>query len=121
MKSKIFLSTIVILCFSWIAFVSYDIATRQSAVDLTGYFSKEDGKIIVIHHANEVNWQENNLQVLTENKQIFESIQHKTSKNTSVYISEKRSLLLIEKSEKWKKDEVIDLFSEGIFPLNLMV
>jgi len=116
MKSKYFLLAVIFLCITWIIFVSYDIVTKQNEVNLTQYFSNEDGKIVVIHHGKEVNWQENNLQVLLENKQIFGSIQHKISKNTSVYMSEKRSLLVIEKPEKWRKDEVAELFSSGIFP-----
>ncbi|MFM7474054.1 MAG: hypothetical protein ACKO00_09095, partial [Crocinitomicaceae bacterium] len=120
MKSRLFLFTIILLCLSWIAFVSYDIVTKQNEVNLTQYFSPEDGKILVIHHADEVNWQENNLQVLTENKQILESIQSKIFNNTSVYISEKRSVLIIEKLEKWGKEEISDLFSSGIFPFEMV-
>ncbi len=120
MKSRLFLFTIILLCLSWIAFVSYDIVTKQNEVNLTQYFSPEDGKILVIHHADEVNWQENNLQVLTENKQILESIQSKISNNTSIFISEKRSVLIIEKLEKWRKEEISDLFSSGIFPFEMV-
>jgi hypothetical protein len=119
MKSRFILFTTIISCLTWIAFVSYDIVIKQNRVNYTQYFSVEDGKILVIHHADEVNWQENNLQVLAENAQILESIKQKISKNTSVFISEKRSLLVIEKAEKWKSEEVSELFTSGIFPFEM--
>jgi len=118
MRNTYFLSAIIVLSLSWIIFVTFDIVTKENRVDLTQYFSNEDGKIVVIHHPTEVNWLENNLQVLPENKQIFQSFQNKTPKNTSIFISEKRSILVIEKSEKWRKDEIYALFSSGIFPFD---
>ena len=116
MKGRLILLLVIGICVFWITYVSVDIVSKQNAVNFTEYFNKEDGKIVVIHHSEEVNWQENNLQVLYENKQILESFQKKLPKGTSVYISEKRPILIIEKSENWKEDEVNQLFQAGILP-----
>ena len=119
MKSRIFLLAIIIVCLSWIAYVSYDIVSKQNAINFTEYFSAEDGRVIVIHHADEVNWQENNLQALAENSQIIESIKQKMPQSTSVFISEKRSLLVIQKADNWRREEVNQLFTSGIFPFEM--
>jgi hypothetical protein len=119
MKSRIFLLAIILVCLSWIVYVSYDIVSKQNAINFTEYFSAEDGRVVVIHHADEVNWQENNLQALAENSQIIESIKQKMPQSTSVFISEKRSLLVIQKVNNWRQEEVNQLFTSGIFPFEI--
>jgi len=117
MLNRIF---IVIICLSlatWISYVSYDLIRLDTSTNLRDCFSFEDELIVVAHNPKEINWEENNLEVLSINLAIYNSIVPKINYESSIFLSSKRSVILIERKENWIKKEVEAIFSKGLMPL----
>jgi hypothetical protein len=117
MLNRIF---IVIICLSlatWISYVSYDLIRLDTSTNLRDCFSFEDELIVVAHNPKEINWEENNLEVLSTSLAIYNSIVPKINYESSIFLSSKRPVILIERKENWIKKEVEAIFSKGLMPL----
>jgi hypothetical protein len=117
MRNRIF---IVIICLSlatWISYVSYDLIRVDTSTNLRDCFSFEDELIVVAHNPKEINWEENNLEVLSISLAIYNSIVPKINYESSIFLSSKRPVILIERKENWIKKEVEAIFSKGLMPL----
>ena len=118
MRLRILLSFIFLLLISWITYVSLDLLQYEINENFRSYFNSDDKKIIVIHNPNEINWSAENFDVLSENEAIYFSIISKIKGETSIFISSKRPLILLERKENWTKKDVRELFRNGLYPFS---
>ena len=117
MRFRILLSFIFLLLISWITYVSLDLLQYESHGNLRFYFNSSDYKIIIIHKLKEVDLQQENFQVNTKNQTIYSSIIPNIKRESSIFISSKRPLILIEQKENWTEKQVKQLFNNGLYPI----
>lgn len=117
MRFRILLSLLFLLIISWITYVSLDLLQNESNSNFRFYFNSFDHKIIVIHKHKEVDWQQENFQVITKNQVIYASIIPNIHRESSIFISSKRPIILIEQKENWTEKEVKALFNNGLYPI----
>ena len=117
MRNRIFLIIFCLGLTAWISYVSYDLIRLDTSTNLRDCFSFEDELIVVAHNPKEINWEENNLEVLSTSLAIYNSIVPKINYESSIFLSSKRPVILIERKENWIKKEVEAIFSKGLMPL----
>ena len=117
MRLRILLSFIFLLVISWITYVSLDLLQYESHSNLRYYFNSSDYKIIIIHKHKEVDWQKENFPVSTRNQTIYYSIVPNIKRESSIFISSKRPLILVEQKENWSEKQVKQLFNNGLYPI----
>jgi hypothetical protein len=117
MRNRIFLIIVCLGLTAWISYVSYDLIRLDTSTNLRDCFSFEDELIVVAHNTKEINWEENNLEVLSTSLAIYNSIVPKINYESSIFLSSKRPVILIERKENWIKKEVEAIFSKGLMPL----
>ena len=117
MRNRIFLIIVCLGLTAWISYVSYDLIRLDTSTNLRDCFSFEDELIVVAHNPKEINWEENNLEVLSTSLAIYNSVVPKINYESSIFLSSKRPVILIERKENWIKKEVEAIFSKGLMPL----
>ncbi len=117
MRYRILIIFSFLLALTWIIFISFSLIRKDITPNYRDYFNSKDQQIVVIHNSKEVNWEVENFQILSENKAVFFSIIPKIKGEHSFFLSSKRKMILIERSEKWLKKDVISIFSNGLYPL----
>ncbi len=117
MRNRIFLIIICLGLTAWISYVSYDLIRTDTSSNLRDCFSFKDESIVVSHNPREIDWKENNLQVLSASFTLYNSIISAITCESSIFLSTKRPILLIERKDNWTKNEVIAILVKGLFPL----
>jgi hypothetical protein len=117
MRNRIFLIIVCLGLTAWISYVSYDLIRTDTSSNLRDCFSFKDESIVVSHNPREINWKENNLQVLSASFTLYNSIISAITCESSIFLSTKRPILLIERKDNWTKNEVIAILVKGLFPL----
>jgi hypothetical protein len=117
MRNRIFLVIVCLGLTAWISYVSYDLIRTDTSSNLRDCFSFKDESIVVSHNPREINWKENNLQVLSASFTLYNSIISAITCESSIFLSKKRPILLIERKDNWTKNEVIAILVKGLFPL----
>jgi hypothetical protein len=117
MRNRIFLIIVCLGLTAWISYVSYDLIRTDTSSNLRDCFSFKDESIVVSHNPSEINWKENNLQVLSASFTLYNSIISAITCESSIFLSKKRPILLIERKDNWTKNEVIAILVKGLFPL----
>jgi len=117
MRNRIFLVIVCLGLTAWISYVSYDLIRTDTSSNLRDCFSFKDESIVVSHNPREINWKENNLQVLSASFTLYNSIISTITCESSIFLSTKRPILLIERKDNWTKNEVIAILVKGLFPL----
>ena len=117
MRNRIFIIIVCLGLTAWISYVSYDLIRTDTSSNLRDFFSFEDELIVVSHNPKEINWEENNLEVLSTSLAIYNSVVPKINYESSIFLSSKRPVILIERKENWIKKEVEAIFSKGLMPI----
>lgn len=117
MRNRFFLIIVCLGLTAWISYVSYDLIRTDPSSNLRDCFSFKDESIVVSHNPREINWKENNLQVLSASFTLYNSIISAITCESSIFLSTKRPILLIERKDNWTKNEVIAILVKGLFPL----
>ena len=107
--------TVIVLCAIWSIFLSLDLLSGQGNEDFRQYFDTSDVELLVVHHPEEIEWDEANFQVLPTNLTLYQSIIKRLPKNSSVYLSRRRPYILIEQNDNWTGAGIKRLFESGIF------
>jgi len=115
MFKRILPISVILICIAWSVFVSIDLLSNENSVDFKHYFNEVDQQVLVVHHASELDWNESNTQILPSNQTIAISLLTRTNQSTSLYISFKRALFVLEKKDYWTKKSVEKLLTNGLF------
>lgn len=117
MRNRIFLIIVCLGLTAWISYISYDLIRTDTSSNLRDCFSFKDESIVVSHNPREINWEENNLQALSTSFTLYNSILSAITYESSIFLSTKRPILLIERKDNWTKNEVLAILGKGLFPL----
>jgi hypothetical protein len=111
---RVLIILLALVSISWTVFVGVELLGLDTKEDFTAFFNEEDERILVIHNHKEMDWQKENFGILPSNQSLvvslFPRLQH-----SSVYISAKRSLILIKQRENWDASTVNTLLKNGVF------
>lgn len=111
-KLALILSLIGIL--TWGGYALFSVLSLPNQQSYLNHFSSEDGFVIVIHHPEDFNSHQLEININQENLALFNSIKAKLSGLKSAYLSQKRKLLVITLDEKWSQKKISEVFSKGI-------
>ncbi len=105
----------VFICIAWTVFVSIELLTNENSIDFKHYFNELDQQVLVVHQENELDWNASGVQVLPSNQTIATFLLSRTNQSTSLYVSSKRALFILEKKDNWTKKSVEKLLTNGLF------
>lgn len=119
MRQRLILLLLGLLALSWVIFSSYDLLSNENLVDFRTYFNAKDQTVYVIQDPQALDW-ENERMVTTElNQSLYYSIVKRAKEPVTLFFSAKSTKILIEKKGNWTQKDIKDLFSNGLFALQL--
>lgn len=105
----------VLICITWTVFVSIELLTNENSIDFKHYFNELDQQVLVVHQENELDWNASGVQVLPSNQTIATFLLSRTNQSTSLYVSSKRALFILERKDNWTKKSVEKLLTNGLY------
>jgi len=115
MFKRILPISVILICIAWSVFVSIDLLSNENSVDFKLHFNEVDQQVLAVHHASELDWNASSIQILPSNQTIAIFLLSRTNQSTSLYVSSKRALFVVEKKENWSKKSVEKLLTNGLF------
>ncbi|MDP4683627.1 MAG: hypothetical protein NWS40_02950 [Crocinitomicaceae bacterium] len=118
MLGRYVLLTLGVIALLWTGYVAIDLIDKKDELAPLQYFGKEDGSILIIHRQNEVDLSTMNFNTTQENSSLINSLSFESANVKSVFLSEKRSHILLESNELWSRELVRELFKGSTEPLD---
>jgi hypothetical protein len=110
MLGRYVLLTLGVIALLWTGYVAIDLIDKKDELAPLQYFGKEDGSILIIHRQNEVDLSTINFNTTEGNSILINSLALESANVKSVFLSEKRSHILLESNELWSRELVRELF-----------
>jgi hypothetical protein len=110
MLGRYVLLTLGVIALLWTGYVAIDLIDKKDELAPLQYFGKEDGSILIIHRQNEVDLSTINFNTTQENSSLINSLSFESANVKSVFLSEKRSHILLESNELWSRELIRELF-----------
>jgi hypothetical protein len=110
MLGRYVLLTLGVIALFWTGYVAIDLIDKKDELAPLQYFGKEDGSILIIHRQNEVDLSTINFNTTEGNSILINSLSFESANVKSVFLSEKRSHILLESNELWSRELVRELF-----------
>ncbi|MEJ6637792.1 MAG: hypothetical protein QNL10_05100 [Crocinitomicaceae bacterium] len=82
------------------------------------YFSKLDNKIYAISHPNTIDLEKENIQTIDLNSDLYQSLSQSIPDNCTVYMSQKRGVVVFEGAYEWNDGSIKELFLNGKHKVN---
>lgn len=111
MLGRYVLLTLGVIALLWTGYVAIDLIDKKDELAPLQYFGKEDGSILIIHRQNEVDLSTINFKTTEGNSILINSLSFESANVKSVFLSEKRSHILLESNELWSRELVRKLFN----------
>jgi hypothetical protein len=111
MLGRYVLLTLGVIALLWTGYVAIDLIDKKDELAPLQYFGKEDGSILIIHRQNEVDLSTINFKTTEGNSILINSLSFESANVKSVFLSEKRSHILLESNELWSRELVRELFN----------
>jgi len=86
---------------------------ENTQVNPSAYFNDRDSTVFIINHPNNIDFTKDQIITLDCNRNLFQSIRKEIPENCSVFLSQKRGLMIFEASGNWNKASVKELFING--------
>ena len=118
MLGRYVLLTLGVIALLWTGYVAIDLIDKKDELAPLQYFGKEDGSILIIHRQNEVDLTSINFNTTEENSILINSLSIENANVKSVFLSEKRSHMLLESNELWSRELVRELFKASTESIN---
>ena len=115
MFKRILPISVVLICIAWSVFVSIELLSNENSIDFKHYFNELDQQVLVVHQENELDWNASSIQILPSNQTIAIFLLSRTNQSTSLFVSSKRALFILEKKDNWSKKSVEKLLINGLF------
>lgn len=115
MFKRILPISVVLICIAWSAFVSIELLSNENSIDFKRYFNETDQAVLVVHQESELDWNTSSIRILPSNQTIAIFLLSRTNQSTSLYVSSKRALFVLEKKDNWSKKSVEKLLTNGLF------
>lgn len=110
MLGRYVLLTLGVIALLWTGYVAIDLIDKKDELAPLQYFGKEDGSILIIHRQNEVDLSTINFNTTEGNSILINSLALDAANVKSVFLSEKRSHILLESNDLWSRELVRELF-----------
>jgi hypothetical protein len=111
MLGRYVLLTLGVIALLWTGYVAIDLIDKKDELAPLQYFGKEDGSILIIHRQNEVDLSTINFNTTEGNSTLINSLSFESANVKSVFLSQKRSHILLESNELWSRELVRKLFN----------
>ena len=109
---KSFVLIFSLCCSIWTGFLVNDLTKQKITLLPETVFSLEDGSVFIINNPKQFEWEES-LFTIKSNEIKLKSLLPVLNNNFSVYVSEKRPLILIESKKNWDEILLKKVFSEA--------
>ncbi len=105
-----------ILLAGWSSFAVYSLVDSSAEKSYLSFFNKtEDELIIAIHHPNDFELENLEVDCNQKNIDVFTSILPRIKDLSSVFLSKKRNIIVFQTHEKWSIKRVKKTFVRGIY------
>ena len=113
MLKKVSFFIVIILCLLFTVTIVNRLSLENTQVRPSAYFDDKDSTVFIINHPSDIDFKKDQIKTLKCNKNLFQSIKKDIPENCSVYLSQKRGLVIFEASSNWNKASVKELFING--------
>ena len=113
MISRYILILLGVISIVWIGYVGESLIDTNEEFKPNCFFGLADDQIVVINRIDEVELKDNNFSISQKSFDLFKSISKFLKKGNTIYLSKNQDQFLIYKKEKWKAEEVINLFKKS--------
>jgi len=113
MLGRYVLLTLGVIALLWTGYVAIDLIDKKDELSPFMYFGQEDGSILIIHRKDEVDLSSLNFQTTEENSTLLTTFSLEDANVKNVFLSEKRSHLLLECNELWSRELIRKLLSNS--------
>lgn len=113
MLGRYILISLGIIAIFWTAYVSIDLIDKKDELSPTQLFGLEDKELLVIHRADEFDWNAVPFKTTLSNKTLLDQIGELPKNINSLFISSNRSHLLFESSDLWSRKRIYKLFESS--------
>lgn len=113
MLKKVSFFIIIIICLLFTITIVNKLSLENTQIKPSAYFDNRDSTVFIINHAKGIDFKKDQIRTLDCNKNLFQSIKKEIPENCSVYISQKRGLMIFETAGNWNKASVKELFING--------
>jgi hypothetical protein len=119
MRQRLVLICLGLLALGWVLFSSYDLLSNENLVDFRTYFNPKDQAVYIVQDPQALDW-DNERMVTTElNQRLYYTVVKRSKEPVTCFFSAKSTKILIEKKGNWTQKDIKNLFSNGLFPLQL--
>lgn len=115
MIRRIFWILAVGLILFWGVFAFISIISFSKDASYLTYFGNQDGKIIAIHHPNDFDLQDIQVDANQKNLAIMATLKNELTDLKTAFLSKNRSLIVLQLHEKWSFVRIRQLFEKGIY------
>jgi hypothetical protein len=120
MLRKVLLIVFAVLLAGWSSFAVYSLVDSSAEKSYLSFFNKiEDELIIAIHHPNDFELENLEVDCNQKNIDVFTSILPRINDLSSVFLSKKRNIIVFQTHEKWSIKRVKKTFVRGIYSFDL--
>jgi hypothetical protein len=120
MLRKVLLIVFAVLLAGWSSFAVYSLVDSSAEKSYLSFFNKiEDELIIAIHHPNDFELENLEVDCNQKNIDVFTSILPRIKDLSSVFLSKKRNIIVFQTHEKWSIKRVKKTFVRGIYSFDL--
>ncbi|MFM7387860.1 MAG: hypothetical protein ACKO5L_06845, partial [Bacteroidota bacterium] len=115
MIRRIFWLLAVSLILFWGVFAFTSIISFSKDASYLTYFGNQDGKIIAIHHPNDFDLRDIQVDANQKNLAILATLKNDLTDLKTAFLSKNRSLIVLQLHEKWSFVRIRQLFEKGIY------
>ena len=113
MLKKVSFFIIIIICLLFTINIVGKLSLENTQVEPSAYFDDRDSIVFIVNHPSGIDFKEDHITTLDCNKDLFQSIRKEIPENCSVYLSQKRGLMIFEAHGNWNKASIKELFING--------
>ncbi len=116
MWKKVVSWVIILTTITWSAYAIYSITETLENDNYLSFFDATlDEAIIAIHHPNDFEMDQLDVDCNSRNLEVFTSLSSRIKDLKTVFFSKKRSVFIIETHEKWNLGRIRKTFDKGIY------
>ncbi len=119
MRQRLILFLLGILALGWVIYSSFDLVLDERLSDFRYFFKPDDKIIYVVQDPSSLDWDNEGITTTELNQNLYYSIIKKLKEPCTLFFSANKTKFLIEKKGNWTQREIIQLFDNGMFPLQI--
>jgi hypothetical protein len=113
MISRYILILLGVISIVWIGYVGIKLVDNNEEFSPSNFFGNKDVQIVVINRIDEVSLEENSFSISQKSYELFKPISKFIENGNTIYLSKQQDQFLIFNKDKWKSEEVLELFTKA--------